>query len=197
MQAFRIYHVLFAIGATVSYFTAEELGLVHAWLGYGIAALIALRLMMGLLARRGFAFRRLIPRLATPPQGMTGMRHPAINQALALALLVCVAGAAGTGIAMDKGGTLSGNSIRADDEVREQGSDDGEEHEASFGLIARAYADEGEGGGKAEGEEEGPLGELHEAFGSVLLPLALLHALYLLVFRFDMARFMLFLPRRR
>lgn len=193
MQAFRIYHVLFAIGATVSYFTAEELGLVHAWLGYGIAALIACRLVLGLLARRGFAFRRLIPRLASPPQGMTGMRHPAINQVLALALLVSVAGAAGTGIAMDKGGTLSGKSIRADDKDGEHGREDGEEREASFSLIARAYADDGE----REGEEEGPLGELHEAFGSVLLPLALLHALYLLVFRFDMARFMLFLPRRR
>lgn len=193
MQAFRIYHVLFAIGATVSYFSAEEFGLVHAWLGYGIAALIVCRLVLGLMARRGFAFRRLIPRLAPPPNGMTGIRHPAINQVLVLALLASVAGAAGTGVAMDRGGTLTGISIRADDEAREHGRNDREEHEASLGLIPTAYADEGE----RKEEEEGLLGELHEAFGSVLLPLALIHAFYLLVFRFDLARFMLFLPRRR
>lgn len=203
MAFFRIYHVLFGGAALAAYFTAEELGLVHAWLGYGIAALIAIRLISGLLGVRGFQFRRLMPSLASPPLGQTGVRHPAISRGLAAALLLCVTGAATTGIAMDGGGTLVGQSIRADDREGygedDRGHDGRDEDEngrfSAFGLIQPAYADDdGEGG---EEREEGPLGELHETFGSLILPLAALHALYLLLFRLDLARFMLFLQRRR
>ncbi|PLK25893.1 hypothetical protein [Novosphingobium sp. TH158] len=108
---------------------------------------------------------------------------------------------------MDQGGTLVGKSIRADDGKRDRhgehgdkrGNDREEEHEALsapaslMGLAPAARADGGEG----EEGEEGILGEVHETLGNLLLPLVLLHVLCLLVFRFDMACFMLFLPRRR
>ena len=115
MPFFRLYHLLFGAAALAAYLTAEELGLVHAWLGYGIAALLLLRLALGLLRRRGFEFRRLLSRAGAAPLGQGGIRHPAIGHALTLALLVCIGGAAGTGIAMDRGGTLVGQSIRSDD----------------------------------------------------------------------------------
>ena len=110
--------------------------------------------------------------------------------------MTCVAGAGVTGIAMDKGGTLAGNSIRAGDEQREGGAERAEDERefSMFGLIGTARADDGEGG---RDEEEGPLSEIHETFGNLLLPLAIAHVLYLLVFRFNLARFMLFVPSKR
>lgn len=197
MPFFRLYHLLFGTAALAAYLTAEELGLVHAWLGYGIAALLLVRLVLGLARRRGFEFRRLIPRPGKAPLNQGGVRHPAIGRALTLALLVCVGGAASTGIAMDRGGTLVGQSIRNHDD---EGSDrhEDEEHEFSLGLIATARADDGEGAGEGgDGDEGGPLGELHETFGNLMLPLILAHLGWLLVFRLDLARYVLFLKPRR
>lgn len=202
MKALRFYHVLLAAGTLLAYLTAEELGLVHAWLGYVVAALLCVRLLLGLARQRGFELRRLMPSLAAPPRGQTGLRHPVISRVLVLAILTCAAGAAGTGIAMDQGGTLVGQSIRLDDEHghgRDQARGDAEhgdddEDEGRAGVRAPAvFAD----GGEREHEEEGPLGELHEAFGNLVLPLVALHVLYLLLFRFELARFMLFMNPRR
>lgn len=194
MSGFRFYHVLFAVAGLLAYLTAEELGLVHAWTGYGLAALLAVRLVLGLARRRGFEFRRLIPRFGSAPLGQGGLRHPAIGHALSLALFTCVLGAAGTGIAMDQGGTLLGKSIRADDGGEHEGSESDEDEMLSLSLIGIARADEG--GEKESGEEEGLLGELHETFGNAMLILAAAHAAWLLLFRFALARYMLFVPKR-
>lgn len=196
MKALRFYHLMLAGTAVLAYFTAEELGLVHAWAGYLIAALLVLRLVLGIARKRGFELRRLMPSLAAPPRGQNGIRHPVISRLLVLAILTCVAGAAGTGIAMDRGGTLVGQSIRLHDEDEARGGEEENEAEEREGSDARiATADEHEG--ENEGEEEGLLSELHELFGNLILPLVALHALYLLLVRFELARFMLFLPPRR
>lgn len=192
MNTFRIYHLLFAAGCLTAYFTAEELGLVHVWTGYVIATLVTLRLQFGIASRRGFEFRRLLP---TRPADWQGK----LASLSALALVISVAGTAGTGIAMDQGGTLVGKSIRADDESHERGHEREEEDEALaspstlFGLVTPARAESEEKGD----QEEGPLGEVHETLGNLVLPLAIFHALMLLAFRLDLARFMLFLPRRK
>lgn len=185
MNGFRFYHLLFAGGVALAWFTAESLGLVHAWTGYVVAALIGLRLILSALGARGFDLVRLKPRFATAPRGQGGLRHPAIGRLLTLALLAAVATTATTGIFMDKGGTLFSQSIRAKDEERR------EERE-----HASARQDDGEEEGESE-DEEGLLGEIHETTGNALLPLVSLHALWLLFFRLDLARFVLFLPRRR
>ncbi|MDE2562502.1 MAG: cytochrome b/b6 domain-containing protein [Sphingomonadales bacterium] len=196
MKSFRIFHLLLATAVAVAYFTAEELGLVHAWVGYAVAALVALRLALGMARARGFEFRRLVPSLASPPRGQTGIRHPAIGRALTLALFLAIAGTATTGVLMDRGGTLVGRSIRAHDGERHLGARD-EEREASasvFTLIApSASAREEDERGE---HEESALGEVHKTLGNLILPLVVAHLLYLLVFRFDLARFMLFVPRK-
>lgn len=201
MKALRFYHVSLAVAALIAYFTAEELGLVHAWVGYGVAALLTVRLLLGLLGKHGFEFKRWFPSFAPPPRGQTGIRHPAVSRALVLGILICTIGAAGTGIAMDRGGTLVGQSIRLDDEKGEHrekhdDDDDGERMRESGQVIASEQRNESTGG-ESEDEEEGLLGELHETFGNLMLPLVALHVLYLLVFRFELARFMLFLQPRR
>ena len=202
MKAFRSYHLLFAAGALTAYLTAEELGLVHTWTGYAIAALLILRALLGMAWVRGFEVRRLIPKLSPAPQGMGGIRHPFIARSLTLALLVCIAGAAATGIAMDRGGTLLGQSIRAHDEERRHGKGHEEGDVALLvptspiiSPITTAYAESFEREGREA--EEGLLGEVHETFGNLLLPLVSAHILYLLLFRFELARFMLFVPRRK
>lgn len=189
MKAFRLHHLIFAISVLFAYVSAEELGIVHAWLGYAIAGLLLMRFVLGLARTRGFEFRRLLPRLSAPPAGLTRIRHPAIAHALSLVLLTCVTGAAVTGIVMDKGGTLAGNSIRADD--REEDEEDDQEEEFGLGLVSAARAETG------ESEEDEALEEGHETFGNLVLPVALAHALYMLLFRFELARFMIFAPRRR
>lgn len=197
MKALRFYHLLLAGVTVLAYFTAEELGLVHAWSGYVVAALLGVRLILRLARKRGFELRRLVPSLAAPPRGQDGIRHPIISRLLVVAILTCVAGAAGTGIAMDQGGTLTGQSIRLDD--GERGGGEHENDDSDEGERASLAADTGESdlGERDSGEREGPLGEFHEAFGNLILPLVALHALYLLLVRFELARFMLFANPRR
>lgn len=197
MKTFRIFHILLAATVAAAYFTAEELGLVHAWVGYAVAALIALRLALGMACARGFEVRRLVPSLGAPPRGQTGIRHPAIGRTLTLALFLTIAGTATTGVLMDRGGTLVGQSIRAHDGERHRGGREGEEREASASFMtleappanAREEGERGEGQGSA-------LSEIHKTLGNAVLPLVIAHLLYLLVFRFDLARFMLFISRK-
>ncbi|MFM5908455.1 MAG: cytochrome b/b6 domain-containing protein [Novosphingobium sp.] len=195
MKSFRIYHILLGLGALAAWFTAEELGLVHAWTGYVVAALLIVWIVPGLAGASGFHLHRLLPRSRA-----SGAQGQAISSALALALVIAISGTAATGIAMDGGGTLVGKSIRADDERedRRHGRDDEGEHESMapatmLGMIPAARADGGEDGER----EEGLLGEVHETLGNLILPLAVAHALYLLLFRLQMAKFMLFLNRKR
>ncbi len=204
MKLFRLFHVAFAVLAVVAYLSAEELGLIHAWVGYTIAAAFGLRLVLGLIGRRGFELKRLVPRLGQTAVNQSGIRHPAISRMLVALIVACLLGAAGTGIAMDQGGTLLGNSIRSSNEVGDEHARDTEiDHDEANGspdrLIGSALAKDGRAADEQEqdGEEEGPLGELHEFFGNLLLPVVALHVLYLLMFRFELARFMLFLERRR
>lgn len=198
MKRFRLFHLILAIAVAVAYFTAEELGLVHAWVGYAVAALISLRLLLGAVHSKGFEFRRLVPAFGTPPRGQTGIRHPAIGRALTLALFLAISGTATTGVLMDRGGTLVGQSIRAHDGERHRGGHDEPEREAAANVVNAIIAPPAnarEDGERGE-HEESALGEIHKTLGNLLLPLVIAHLLYLLVFRFDLARFMLFVPRK-
>lgn len=194
MNQFRVYHIAFGLAVVAAYFTSEGLGLIHAWVGYAIAALLALRVVLGLARKRGFEFRRLKPSLAKPPRGQTGIRHPAIARVTMLALLISVIGSATTGILMDKGGTLVGQSIRAHDEDRE-GREEATRSPLPMIVTPARAAEAGESGERKE--KFGLVGEVHETLGNLLLPLVLIHAIYLLLFRFDLARFILFFPRKR
>lgn len=183
MKPFRIYHVLFGLAVAVAYFSAESTQVFHAWIGYTVATLLVIRLALGLARRSGFQFARLRPKLGTPPRGQGGWRHPAIGTMLTLALFLGVVTVAGTGVAMDRGGTLVGQSIRL--EMNEE-----QEREQRVEQAAGAP-------GEHDEEEEGLLPEVHHEVGEKLLPLAILHILWMLLARWDMSRFMLFLPARR
>ena len=172
MSSFRIYHLLLGAAVAGAYFTAESTGLPHAWIGYGVAVLVVLRLALGLAGKAGFGWQRMRLNRAARNPGRTALTHPLIGNGLTLALLLCVAAAAGTGVAMDRGGTLIGQSIR---------SEIAEEHE---------HRQAGE-------HEESLLAEVHETSGNAPLPLVIAHLLWMLAARRDLTLFLLFWPRRR
>lgn len=190
MTWFRFHHLAFGAAVLAAWFTAESTGIAHAWIGYAAATMLLLRLVLGIVRRKGFELRRLRPSLATPPHGQTGLRHPAIGRTLSLALFLAVAATAGTGIAMDRGGTLVGQSIRTEHEGEEY---DEREDSEERGVRGQDEQRSEEG----DHEDEGVLAEVHETLGNLILPLVGLHLLYMLLLRHDLARFMLFLPARR
>lgn len=193
LSRLRLHHLLLGIAAIAAYLLGEEDNGLHRLLGYTVAGLLIIRLLLALANVQPFGWRRLVPRLSAGP-GQQGMRHPIISRLMTLAILVTVAGAATTGVMMDRGATLAtvaaGQMPVGEEEGEARGGhDDRGEHEDRRGG-------EGEEHGEEHGEE-GVLGELHELFANLMLPLVGIHILYLLLFRRSMALFMLFWPQRR
>lgn len=174
MQRIRIYHATLATLAILAYLTGE-LGLVHAWLGYGVSIVIFLRLLWSLSGERQVGLMRFYPSFEGL-QANNLFTHPAISKSLMFGIALSLLAVTGTGIALDKG-----KAIRL----------------ANMQTISVAYADndEREGGGGGGGEkEEGFLGESHELFANLLLLFVGMHVTYIALFKFPLAKFMLFVP---
>lgn len=185
MSRLRAYHALLAALVVAAYFSTEW-GSAHAWLGYGVAAVIALRLVMALTGSHQLGLMRFYPHF----QGLkvdNAFTHPAISRVLLVGIAVCLIGVTATGIAMDGGRSLGVNPPVASstDPIRAAGDthDEAEEDDEGEGE---------EGEEREEGEEGGPLGEVHELFGNGLMLLVVLHVSYLFLFKRPLARFMLF-----
>ncbi|MEI7949648.1 MAG: cytochrome b/b6 domain-containing protein [Gammaproteobacteria bacterium] len=170
IQRIRIYHATLATLAILAYLTGE-LGLVHAWLGYGVSIVIFLRLLWSLSGERQVGLMRFYPSFEGL-QANNLFTHPAISKSLMFGIAISLLAVTGTGIALDKG-----KAIRL----------------ANMQTISVAYADndELEGGGE---KEEGFLGESHELFANLLLLLVGMHVTYIALFKFPLAKFMLFVP---
>jgi cytochrome b len=56
----RLYHATLAILSILAYLTGD-LGIVHAWLGYGVAAIIAFRLLWALSGNPHVGLMRFYP----------------------------------------------------------------------------------------------------------------------------------------
>ncbi|QJQ33269.1 hypothetical protein GV829_13160 [Sphingomonas lacunae] len=207
LKSLRFSHLLLALGATAAYITGEAGGGIHKLIGYGVATVLTVRLVLSLTGGV-FGLSRWLPRLQAPAS-QRGLKHPAISRVLVLAILTCTAGAATTGVMMDQGQALANPQFTLGDGEEGEHDDDREEGEALRPAMPQpqpqpvmtagfAYHgqtdDEGEEG---EEGEEGPLGELHELFAKLLLPLVGVHVAYLVLFRLSLAQFMLFWPRRK
>lgn len=166
MHRIRIFHAFLALTVLAAYFSAE-MGLVHAWLGYGVAALILFRLIWALSGAPQLGLSRFHPSFKDLHlQGI--MTHPAISQVLLAGIALSVIGATGTGIMMDKGRALQPTSI------------------SSFSLS-------GENEHEGRQDESGEITEeAHEYLANLAIALVVLHVLYLLSFKLPLARFMLF-----
>ena len=177
MQLIRALHAALAVLAGLAYITGEW-GAVHAWLGYGVAAVVLLRLLAALTGRIAGNFTLGLQRFYPHFTGLrfdNALSHPAVSRVLiaAIALSLIGATATATGIAMDRGRTLG---LAAD------------------AIVAPAMADEGRGNRPPRSVAEKALGEAHEVLANLMLLTVGAHVGYLLLFRRPLARFMLFLP---
>lgn len=164
----RFYHATLAVLAILAFITGE-MGLIHAWLGYGVGIVILLRLFWALSGDRQVGLMRFYPDF----EGLKAdnlFTHPAISKILMLGIAISLMAATVTGVAMDKGRAIGFTNAA---------------------IIAPAYADDGE---ENEEEEESAIGEIHEFFANMMLLCVGLHVTYLLLFKLPLARFMLFIP---
>ncbi len=165
----RIYHATLAILAILAFITGE-MGIIHAWLGYGVGAIILLRLLWALSGDRQVGLMRFYPDF----EGLKAdnlFTHPLISKMLMLGIAISLIAATSTGIAMDKGKAIG---------------------MVNISIIAPANADDN--GEENEDGEDSPLGETHEFFANLMLLFVGLHITYLLLFKSPLARFMLFIP---
>lgn len=170
MHRIRLYHATLAILVLLAYFTGDSHG-VHAWLGYGVAIVIAARLVWAIMGERQVGLMRFYPSFEGLNQS-NAFTHPFISKSLMLGIALFLILATGTGIALDRGKSLGLANIQ---------------------VIASAHADDDE---KEEGK--GFMGETmkesHELFANLLLLFVGMHVSYILLFKFPLARFMLFVP---
>lgn len=180
MHVIRAYHAVLALLVLLAYGTSEW-GPIHVWLGYGVALVILVRLGLAALGLPQLGLERFYPQF-------TGLNldrittHPAISRGILFAIAISLVTVTATGLIMDGGGTLS----RADTAPLSDGPEK---------VLARdrerpgAYGEDG----TDDDEEGGPLEEVHEFFGNLLLLLVGGHIAYLLTFKRPLARFMLYL----
>jgi cytochrome b len=173
MKLIRAYHAILAVLAALAYLTGE-LGLIHAWLGYGVAAVIVLRLIAAagvVVGARQLGLQRFYPHF----EGLrfdNALSHPAVSRVLIAVIAVATIGAVATGIAIDRGRSVG---------------------LAEIAIVRSAAADEvRDRPPRSLGDKL--LKESHELFANLMLLAVGGHVGYLLLFRRPLARFMLFLP---
>lgn len=176
----RFFHAGLAILAATAY-ASGEVGIIHSWLGYGVAGFILLRLLWAAAGAPQLGLSKFYPDFDGLHLGNLST-HPAISRTLLGGIALCLLGVTATGIWMDKGRSVG---IRSPVSAAIQLDHEGEaDHEAV----------EGEGDHGEEAAEE-----IHEAFANALLAFVALHVLYLFAFKRPLALFMLYLkaPRQR
>lgn len=206
MRLLRIWHAFVAVLAVSAYLT-EGLEPVHQLLGYGLVALVVGRLLMAFFGAGPLGLQRFYPKFQELNLG-TIATHPAISRTLLLGIAVCLLGVTTTGLLMDRGEALT--SVRAEG-PRAVLAQTGAKKEHRAGQDAsqqRGHDDDGDGNGHDDhdrvdreggGHREEPLEEVHELFANLLIGIVALHVSYLLLFKWPLARFMLFMrpPRRK
>lgn len=207
MQQLRLYHLLLATMVLAAYFTGDAHRL-HPWLGYGVAAVLLLRVGLALSGKPQLGLMRFYPHFNGLKLG-SALTHPAVSRSLLLAILLCTLGTVGTGIWMDQGQTLGlggpsperarseiqqAAALGQDDAHHDEESDDSEDRRSGRSLRSG-----GEGSDEQEGEGVGhdALEEVHEVLANLLLAIVAVHVTYLILFKRPLARFMMFLPKAK
>ena len=157
----------------------------HIWVGYGLAALLGLRLLWGLIGPAQARFSafppspgRAIAHIGEIKNGGSTQHHShnPLGALMVYAIWATLLVVIGSGIAMS--GPPPADPSAVSGEAGKGGSseeEEGEEH-AELGnlLITPAYADEG-GEGEKEGEGEELFEEMHEIAVNLLYLLIALH----------------------
>lgn len=175
MQKIRTYHAILAVLSLLAYITGE-LGIIHSWLGYGVAMVIAFRLLWALSGNPHVGLMRFYP--SFEGLNLTNIfTHPSITKIFMLGIALNLIATTATGITIDKGKSIG---------------------LANTEIVVTAYADNDRGHHKkSESFYEEALEEVHEFFANFLLLFVGMHVSYLLLFKFPLAKFMLFLNKPR
>lgn len=174
IKTLRLYHATLAISALLAYVTGE-LGLIHAWLGYGVMMIIIFRLLLSLSGAPQLGLSKFYPSF----EGLNtnnALSHPAISKTLLFGIAISIILVTVTGIMIDQG-----NSIGL----------------ANIDIVTPALADDD---GKYEGESEGEnefIGEAHELFANIMLFFVGMHVAYLFLFKRPLALYMLFIQKKK
>lgn len=167
----RLYHATLALTALLAYITGE-LEIIHAWLGYGVALIIVMRLLWAMSGESQLGLSKFYPSF----DGMkinNALTHPAISHTLLSGIALSVIAVTITGILMDQGKSIGMADIQ---------------------MITPAFADDDNG---EYGErDESFLSESHEFLANVMLLFVGLHVTYLILFKRPLALFMLFVPKQ-
>lgn len=177
----RTTHWAIALAILANAVFTEEGSTTHVWVGYGLAAILLLRLFWGLIGPSEARFTAFPP---SPSRAVAHLRdiragrkeghrsHNPLGALMAYAIWACLIVIIGSGIAMaglpgtDRKPGEAGTVI-----TRQAGT--GEE------LAEAEEEEEEEGAGEAAGdgghEEEGPMEEVHEVAVNLLYLLILLH----------------------
>lgn len=164
----------------------------HIWVGYGLAALLALRLLWGLVGPKEARFsafppspKRAFAHLGEIRRGevVEHTSHNPLGALMVYAIWTCLAAIIASGIAMSgpppadpnarrEEGDRHVEAVAALPEGMSRADEERDEHER---LEARDEGREGEESGEDEHGEEGPMTELHEIAVNLLYLLIALH----------------------
>tara|TARA_R110002049_G_scaffold191506_1_gene360412 strand:- start:3644 stop:4126 length:483 start_codon:yes stop_codon:yes gene_type:complete len=150
----------------LAYITGE-VGIIHNYVGYGVSLVVIFRLLWVLSGHRQLGLMRFYP-------DFEGLKltniftHPSISRTLLLGIAISIILATVTGILMDQGESLSLSSVSIIDNVYANGDDHDNDNEI--------------------------LEKIHELFANLMLIFVVGHIGYLIIFKFPLAKFMLFMP---
>ena len=168
----RLYHATLASLSLLAYITGD-LGIFHAWLGYGVSIIIALRLLWALSGERQVGLTRFYPSFEGLKLG-NAFTHPAISKTFMMGIAISLLLVTSTGIMMDKGRAIG---------------------LADTKIAASAYTNDDERSEDRHGKKSF-LAETHEFVANILLLFVGMHVTYLLLFKRPLALFMLFIPKQ-
>ncbi|NDV11214.1 2Fe-2S iron-sulfur cluster-binding protein [Crenobacter caeni] len=154
---FRLYHWLLAIAFGAAYLTGDDAELAHVWLGYGLIALLAVRLVLAIARSRGF------PALLPPAAQWKKPGNALAGKLLTVGLVLGFVSTLTIGVTMiDNRAALSEGLSTVIPAA--QADDDGDYDEGGGGLLKDAD-------------------EVHEWLANVTLTLVGLHLGWLLLYR--------------
>lgn len=166
----RVTHWSIALAVLGNAVFTEEGSSPHIWVGYGLAAILALRLLWGLVGPDEARFSAFWP---SPRKAIAHVReiragkvthhrsHNPLGALMVYAIWGCLLTIIATGIAMAGPPTLNSESEVA-------------EHRTTA-VAEQNHGEDREEDHEEEGEEEGLLGEVHETAANLLYLLILLH----------------------
>ncbi len=186
-QKLRLYHAMLAVSALAAYATGKS-GLVHAWIGYAVAGIIAFRLAWGIFGPSQLRIGRFLPDIASLLR-IRAADDPAIARVLLGGVVASLLLVSGTGIALDQFRSLDPSTEVRTAPVPRADFRTSATNVKAVSTIERANED--------DDENEGWLKELHEFAANMMLLFVGLHVSYMLLFRRPLAGFMLFRPAQK